>query len=148
MFSHFISLSGLFVLYEAANPYFSILVAHSDDERIDIADLQAAVKGYKKLIKHILYPRRYSKKNIPTLAEKESEIIQEERISMGKLEVTDDETESSVTTANEVIPPTMAVDEAEKVSTLAVVEEVGKIEIKTTNNIEGKKIRRDQSGVD
>lgn len=32
----------------------SILVAHSDHEHVSIADLETAVKGYKKLIEHSL----------------------------------------------------------------------------------------------
>jgi acetylornithine deacetylase/succinyl-diaminopimelate desuccinylase-like protein len=32
----------------------SILVAHSDHEHVSVADLEEAVKGYKKLIEHSL----------------------------------------------------------------------------------------------
>lgn len=31
-----------------------ILVAHGDDEALQVRDLEAAVEGYKKLIKHAL----------------------------------------------------------------------------------------------
>ena len=37
----------------------SILVAHSDDEHLTVRDLEGAVEGYMKLVKHVLgYERK------------------------------------------------------------------------------------------